>query len=54
MSKQNKNKEDYIGIRLDKTLKIRYLKYCETNCYSISKRIRYFIEEDLKNEKTNN
>lgn len=51
MSKQKENKEEYIGIRLDKELKAKYLKYCEKKCYSISKRIRFFIEEDLKNEK---
>jgi hypothetical protein len=54
MSKQKENKQEYIGIRLNKDLKEKYQKYCDDNCYSISKRIRYFIEQDLKNnEKTN-
>lgn len=50
MSKQKNinNKEEYIGIRVDKDFKEKYSKYCDDNCYSLSKRLRFFMEKDIK------
>jgi predicted DNA-binding protein len=46
-----KNKKSTINIRLENDLKERYLLFCENNGYSISKRIRKLIENDMNNDK---
>lgn len=43
-------KEDSIRIRLNYDLKEKYQKYCDDNGYSLSKRIRMFLEKDLNNK----
>jgi len=44
--KNNKNK--MINIRIDEVFYKKYKKFCETNGYSISKRIRVLIEKDIE------
>ena len=44
-----KQKDDYIRIRIEKDLKDIYLKLCNNKGYSLSKRIRLFIESEIKN-----
>jgi len=52
MRTQKENKEEYIHIRISKEIKDKYIKYCEENNFSISKKIRKFIENELnENEK---
>lgn len=46
-----KDKTEYIHIRISKDIKEKYLKLCDNNGYSISKRIRLFIEKELGDEK---
>lgn len=46
-----KQKNDYLRIRLEGSIKKEYLKYCEKYGFTISKRIRLFIENELNNEK---
>jgi hypothetical protein len=48
MSKQKLNKEEYIGLRLDKAFKEKCILYCENNCFSLSKRIRFLLEKDIE------
>jgi len=47
----SKDKDRTLGIRLDVDLKKRYLKFISDNGYSLSKRIRVLLENDMKNEK---
>lgn len=47
MRTQNKNKEEYIHIRISKDLKDKYIKYCNDNGFLLSKKIRNFIEKEL-------
>lgn len=42
----NKN----LNIRIDAGLLKRYRKFCKDNQFSISERIRYFIEKELEKE----
>ena len=44
-----KKKEAIIQIRIDKDLKDKYLKICDDNCFTISKKIRQFILDEIKN-----
>lgn len=44
----SKQKEELITIRIEKLLKERYQKFCDESGLSISKRLRLFIEKDLK------
>jgi len=44
-------KEAVLSIRLEEVLKLEYLKFCKKNGYSLSKRLRVLIEEDMKNGK---
>lgn len=46
-----KNKNNYLHIRIDNELKKKYQNYCNINGYSISKKLRLFIKSELKNEK---
>jgi len=46
--KKEKNKEAVIIMRLDEILKKNYLKFCKDNGYSLSKRIRILLENDMK------
>ena len=44
----SKQKEETITIRIDTILKEKYKKFCDENGLSLSKRIRMFIENELK------
>lgn len=46
---EQKNKEKTFNFRLNIELKNKFENYCKTNGFSISKRIRILIENDLKN-----
>lgn len=48
--KGQKEKNDFIQIRISKDIKEKYLKYCDENGFTPSKKIRLFIEKEL-NEK---
>lgn len=47
MRTQNEVKEEYIHIRISKKIKDKYVKYCNENGFSLSKKIRIFIEKEL-------
>jgi antitoxin component of RelBE/YafQ-DinJ toxin-antitoxin module len=49
--KNIKNKEAIIILRLEEKLKLNYLRFCKENGYSLSKRIRVLLENDMKNGK---
>ena len=49
--KNKENKDAVIILRLDLVLKSDYLKFCKDNGYSLSKRIRVLLENDMKNGK---
>jgi len=40
-----------LNIRLDNELKEQYLKFCKDSGYSLSKRIRILIKNDMENGK---
>ena len=44
------NNEINITIRLSKQLKADYIKYCEDNGHSMSKRIRLLILKDMEDK----
>jgi hypothetical protein len=46
----NKKMEKNLNVRLTENLLDKYKKFCNKNGYSISKRIRNFIEKEIKNE----
>jgi predicted DNA-binding protein len=46
------NKTKQMSIRVNQTLRDRFNEHCEKNGYSVSKRLRTLIENDIK--KTNN
>lgn len=46
----DKDKNDTINIRLEYEFKKKYLEYCKVNGYTLSKRIRILLENDMKNE----
>lgn len=51
----SKHKEETITIRIDTILKEKYKKFCDENGLSLSKRLRMFIETELRqNLKSNN
>ncbi len=50
--KYTKDKEKTLSIRLNDELKQRYLDFLKENGYSLSKRLRVLIEEDMKNGKS--
>ena len=50
MRTQNE-KNEYIHIRISKELKDKYINYCNDNGYLLSKKIRMFIESEIKNVK---
>lgn len=52
----SKQKEETITIRIDKSLKEKYKTFCDENGLSLSKRLRIFIEKELKQnfKKSNN
>ena len=43
------NKEAVLTIRLDEKLKSEYLLFCKNKGYSLSKRLRVLLENDIKN-----
>ena len=43
-----KDKTEYMHIRINKKTKDEYIRYCEINGFTISKKIRLFIENELK------
>lgn len=49
--KYSKDKDKTLGIRLDVELKRNYLKFIKDNGYSLSKRIRILLENDMKHGK---
>jgi antitoxin component of RelBE/YafQ-DinJ toxin-antitoxin module len=53
MGTQNEKKE-YIHVRISKEIKNEYIKYCNENGFSLSKRIRQFIENELNNKINSN
>lgn len=50
MTRNNKKMEKNLNVRLTEDLLDKYKKFCDKNGYSISKRIRNFIEKEMKNE----
>lgn len=48
MMEDNQKKLGNLTIRLEKELLENYKKFCDDNGYSMSKRIRLFIEKELK------
>jgi antitoxin component of RelBE/YafQ-DinJ toxin-antitoxin module len=46
-----KQKDNYLRIRIDNETKMKYIKYCNINGFSLSKRIRLFIEKELNEGK---
>ena len=46
-----KVKTEYIHIRISTELKNSYTNYCNINGYSLSKRLRMFIENEIKDGK---
>jgi antitoxin component of RelBE/YafQ-DinJ toxin-antitoxin module len=44
-----KDKVTTLNVRVSKELKERYYGFCKENGYSISKRIRIVLENDIKN-----
>ena len=49
--KYTKDKVTSLSIRLDKKLKSEYIKFIKDNGYSLSRRIRILLENDIKNGK---
>jgi len=47
--KYTKDKVETLAVRLDAVLKSDYLKFCKDNGYSLSKRIRVLLKNDMKN-----
>ena len=54
MNKENINdkKLGNLSIRLDKDLLNEYKSLCERNGYDMSKRLRLFIEHEIKSDKS--
>lgn len=48
---KNNNKIKMLNIRMNLNLIESFKKHCNNNGYSISKRIRLLIENDINNEK---
>lgn len=48
--KYEKDKIQTLNIRLELMLKEKYLDFCKQNGYSLSKRIRLLLENDMKND----
>jgi antitoxin component of RelBE/YafQ-DinJ toxin-antitoxin module len=48
-----KQKNNYLRIRIEDDIKQKYIKYCDDNGYLLSKRIRLFIEKELNDGKNN-
>lgn len=46
-----KDKNKRLEIRISETLKTNYLKFLRENGYSLSKRIRILLENDINNGK---
>ena len=51
MRTQKEIKDEYIHIRISKEIKSKYIKYCKDNGFSISKKIRIFIENEINGRK---
>lgn len=49
--KNKENKDAVVILRVDEKLKSDYLRFCKDNGYSLSKRIRVLLENDMKNGK---
>lgn len=47
---KKKNKEVMINIRMEKELSESFHMFCKCNGFSLSKRIRILIQNDLKSE----
>jgi antitoxin component of RelBE/YafQ-DinJ toxin-antitoxin module len=47
----DKDKNDVLNIRLSISLKEQYLRFIKDNGYSLSRRIRILLENDMKNGK---
>jgi hypothetical protein len=47
---KTENKEIMINIRVNEKLRNDYKEYCKTNGYSLSKRIRILLENDIMNK----
>ena len=48
MNKQKTNKVEIIGIRIDSGFKAECVKYCDDNCYNLSRRIRFLLQKDIE------
>lgn len=51
---KEKEKDVVWPIRMKQSLKDRFKDYCDKNGFSMNKRIKVLIEQDIKDEKTNN
>jgi hypothetical protein len=49
MEKYTKDKTEIIRLRLNDDFKAEYLKLCDEKGQSLSKRLRWLMEEDMKN-----
>lgn len=54
MKNKQENKNKVILIRVTDELYQEFNKFCEDNCYQLSKRLRYLITKDLKENKNEN
>ncbi len=50
MKKIKKNNDCVLGIRIHKDFKKSYIDYCNKYGYGVSKRLKLFIERDMKGE----
>lgn len=49
-----KEKDVILPIRIKRELKNEFKSHCDKKGYSLNKRIKILIEEDIQNEKVNN
>jgi hypothetical protein len=50
MNKDKQNKDRKIIIRLTNDLANDFINHCDNNGYTMSKRLRLFVEKDIKGE----
>lgn len=50
MEKDKQNKDSVVLVRLTPQIHKEFLDYCDENGYSMSKRIRLFIEKDMQDK----
>ena len=47
MEKLRQNKIIKLSVRVDEDLRVKYHNFCKDNGYSLSKRIRFYMEKDM-------